>query len=404
MRRVGLTATIILLVAGCATFGDHARVATTPEHINTQKAKAQALMEAGDYQAAAALLRPLAEKKVKNGQLYAMLGKCYWKLGAHDDAVAQYEAALRLDYGGSGIHLDLAAILMEMGRTGRALTEFDLAVRYGNRDPLAHYNYGLALFELGRGDQALGQWETARSLDPRNPMYAEAMGIGLSGTDDEAARSFFELAADLGADTPKFHNNYGLLLKRLGEYRSAESEFGRALELDPGNDAYRFNRAAVLMSAQRYGEAVPLWQSLLSGAPDNRSFRTYLGRALYEEQRFEEVVGLLEDWLETRPTEPTAGSAWSAFDPRAEPGGPGLDEAFGTLAMSFRALGELEKATTYIARALAIEPGNTIHLNNYGVILAENGKITEAKAQWKKVLVLDPDNTTARRNLSALAE
>jgi hypothetical protein len=42
-----------------------------------------------------------------------------------------------------------------------------------------------------------------------------------------------------------------------------------------------------------------------------------------------------------------------------------------------------------------------VHLNNYGVILAESGKITDARAQWERVLSIDPGNTTALENLSA---
>ncbi|MEE9269005.1 MAG: tetratricopeptide repeat protein [Candidatus Krumholzibacteria bacterium] len=393
----------ILLLPSCAGMQND-RGGNPAEYINAQKAKAQTLMETGDYQSAVAALLPLSEKNIKNGQLYAMLGKCYWKLGSHGAAVSNYERALRLDYGGSEIHLALAAMLMEMGKTGRALTEFDLAVRYDPRDPLAHYNYGLALYELGRTDEALGHWERARSLDARNPQYAEAMGIGLSQRDDTAAARYFELAGELGADGPKFHNNFGLLLRRIGDFSRAESEFNRALELDPDNNAYRFNVAALYMSSKKYGSAIPLWESLLAGEPDSRTFRTYLGRALYEKERFEEVVGLLEEWLGSRPPEAARESSWSAFDPRTEPREPGLNEAFDVLAMSLRALGELEKAATYIARALEIAPQSTVHLNNYGVILAESGKIEQAKAQWKKVLGLEPDNPTARRNLSALSE
>jgi Flp pilus assembly protein TadD len=55
----------------------------------------------------------------------------------------------------------------------------------------------------------------------------------------------------------------------------------------------------------------------------------------------------------------------------------------------------------YIRRALALEPLKLSHLNNYGVILAESGKIDEAKTQWRKVLEIDAENVTARENLSA---
>jgi Tfp pilus assembly protein PilF len=70
--------------------------------------------------------------------------------------------------------------------------------------------------------------------------------------------------------------------------------------------------------------------------------------------------------------------------------------------MSYRGKGELDKALEYIRKALVLRPLKTSHLNNYGVILAESGKLDEAKTQWRKVLEIDDNNATAKENLSAL--
>jgi Tfp pilus assembly protein PilF len=76
--------------------------------------------------------------------------------------------------------------------------------------------------------------------------------------------------------------------------------------------------------------------------------------------------------------------------------------AFEVLAMCHRGLGDGPAALGYIEKALAREPENTSFLNNYGVILAESGRIGEAVAQWKRVLEIDADNATARKNLSVI--
>jgi Tfp pilus assembly protein PilF len=43
-------------------------------------------------------------------------------------------------------------------------------------------------------------------------------------------------------------------------------------------------------------------------------------------------------------------------------------------------------------------------LNNYGVVLADSGMLPEAKAQWRRVLEIDPANATAKANLSAFGQ
>ena len=69
--------------------------------------------------------------------------------------------------------------------------------------------------------------------------------------------------------------------------------------------------------------------------------------------------------------------------------------------MSHRELGDLDAALARIETAVSLKPNNTIHLNNYGVILAESGRMEAAKVQWEKVLQLEPDNAAAKQNLSA---
>ncbi|HET6463209.1 MAG TPA: tetratricopeptide repeat protein, partial [Candidatus Krumholzibacteria bacterium] len=80
---------------------------------------------------------------------------------------------------------------------------------------------------------------------------------------------------------------------------------------------------------------------------------------------------------------------------------PTLDEALDVLGMCWRGKGDKKKARDYLKRAVALSPRDVSHLNNYGVVLAEGGMLPEAREQWKRVLEIDPQNTTAKANLSA---
>ncbi len=81
---------------------------------------------------------------------------------------------------------------------------------------------------------------------------------------------------------------------------------------------------------------------------------------------------------------------------------PQLADALQVLAMSHRSVGDKPQALAYIERAVELDPDNVTYLNNYGVILAENGSIDRAKAQWRRVLEIDSDNVTAIKNLSVI--
>lgn len=379
--------------------GDAPRSGRAPgalERMNEDKTSANDLLASGRYQDAADILSPWAARKVADPQVYSMLARAQWKLGRHEDAIRNYEESLRLDYSAAYTHLELAELLLEIGKSGRALTEFELAVQCGKSDPLPHYNYGLALYDMGRVDEALAHWQIAFSNDPSDPRYAEAMGIGLSVGEPEKALEYFERARASGADHPGFHNNLGLLLERLGDIARAESEFENAVSEEPGNAAYRRNLALLYMKSGRPALAVPIWEALHQEQPDDPSCRIYLGRAYLELGRFDAAVRLLEKWVDTAAAAPekrqVSGDAT---------GVPGADEAYAVLAMSFRGLKRFDRAAVYMRKALDLSPDNVAHLINYGVVLAEDGKIAEAKVQWEKALRLDPENATARQNLSA---
>jgi tetratricopeptide (TPR) repeat protein len=386
----------LIFSAGCASpRGDASLEERNP------KQDAHELMAAGAYDQAIAILLPLSTGGPKDAQVHSMLAEAYWKTGARDQAVVSFENALRLDHTDAVTHRSFGQMLMEMGRVGRALTEFQLAVEHGPKDALSCYNYGLALYEFGRTDEALGQWEAAASLDPANATFAEALGIGYTGRDDTAALGHFETARALGADTPSFHNNYGLLLVRLGRFEEAAGEFNEASRADPANDAFRLNLAVARLNAKDYASAAPLLEELLARSGDDRTYRIYLARAYYEQARFADAVEVLEAWL---PSAESAGGGSENRDSRAGPSQPGLDEAYDTLAMSYRGLKRLREAVACGAKAVELAPANVGHLNNYGVILAESGRIDEARAQWRKVLRLEPGNTVAKQNLSAVGE
>jgi Flp pilus assembly protein TadD len=288
----------------------------------------------------------------------------------------------------------LAQMLMENGKTGRALTEFELAAQYGSDRALPHYNYGLALYESGMKEDALKQWTIAYNLANDNPMYVAAMGMAYTGEDDRKALAFYEKAESLGAGGHKFNHNYGLLLERLGQFKRAEERFQVALQESPDNPSYELSLAALFMKTKAYSMAVPLWKRLLQAKPGELSYHIYLARAYLE----------LEEYDEAKATLTQVSDKWERAEGHSQaldssPSSPGIDQAFEIFAMACRGKGDLKEALVYIRKALEIAPQNPVHLNNYGVILAENGMIDEARAQWEKALSLDPGNEAASKNL-----
>ena len=356
------------------------------------------LMKGGEYEAAAAALDSLTRSFPNDSDLWENLGDAYRGARETDKAIKSYEQAIRLNYGAYAPHMKLGTLLMENGKTGRALTEFELAVKASDRDMLARYNYGVALHESGRRDEALAQWRTAADLDPTDKRVAEALAMGLAETNDSTAVAAFERARALGADDAAFHNNYALMLDRSGRAEEAEAEFQAALAKAPPEKAneYRRNYAVHQLRAGKNDAAAASFETLVKDTGGLWSDTVYLARARMGLKQYGEAIAALE---------PFAADVESGKIPRSSPRidrmPPTLDEALDVLGMCWRGKGDNKKAREYLKRAVALSPRDVSHLNNYGVVLAEGGMLPDARAQWQRVLEIEPQNATAQANLSA---
>jgi Flp pilus assembly protein TadD len=387
---------VLLLVLACSS-APHGPAKRDPGSIEAQRRRASTMLAGGEYQAAAAALDSLTRAYPADSDLWENLADAQRGAKQTDLAIKSYEQAIRLNYGAFAPHMKLGTLLMENGKTGRALTEFELATRADAKDTLARYNYGVALHATGRSGEALDQWRVAAELDPTDVKVAEALAMGLAEANDSTAVAQFERAQALGADDATFHNNYGLMLDKAGREGDAEKEFRAALAQAPAakTNEYRRNLAVHQLRAKKFEDASASFTALVNDA-GLWSDTVYLARAKMELKQYDAAIAALE---------PFALDVESGKIPKTSPKidrmPPSLDEALDMLGMCWRGKGDRKKAQDYLSRAVALSPRDVSHLNNYGVVLAEGGMLPDARKQWQKVLEIEPQNATAKANLSA---
>jgi len=396
MKRILVVAVVLVAIACSSAPKKPPR--RDPGSVAAQRRRAAMLMRAGEYEAAVGALDSLTRVYPTDSDLFENLGDAQRGAKQIDPAIKSYEQAIRLNYGAYAPHMKLGTLLMENGKTGRALTEFELAVKASDRDVLARYNYGVALHETGRNDEALAQWRIAADIAPNDVRVAEALAMGLAEANDSTAVAQFEHARELGADDAAFHNNYALVLDRTGRNDEAETEFRAAQENAPAGkeNEYRRNYAVHLLRAGRNQEAASSFEALVKSAGGLWSDTVYLARARLELKQYDNAIAVLEPVALDVESEKITRSS-----PRIDRMPPTLDEALDVLGMCWRGKGAHKKAIDYLKRAVALSPRDVSHLNNYGVVLADGGMLPDARAQWKRVLEIDPQNATAKANLSA---
>jgi protein O-mannosyl-transferase len=165
------------------------------------------------------------------------LGLAWSKLpGRLDDAVAQYQEALRLKSDIAETHTNLGSAWSRMpGRQGDAIEQYAEALRLDPKYADAHFYLANALVATGRIPEAIQHYEAALHSDPS---LAEAS------------------------------NNLGMILCRIGQPQEGMERIEAAIRMQPDFVQAHFARGAALLQTGRRDEAVAEFERVLQLRPD----------------------------------------------------------------------------------------------------------------------------------------
>jgi len=139
-------------------------------------------------------------------------------------------------------HYNLAAMLQSRGVLEEAVKEYESALRVRPRDGVVNNALGGALLTAGRVDEAILRLSAAVKA---RPDYFDAhynLGNALASKGEfRAAADQFRSATRLNPEDADAEANLGSALARIGHISEAKSHYRRALELNPGHALAREN-------------------------------------------------------------------------------------------------------------------------------------------------------------------
>jgi tetratricopeptide (TPR) repeat protein len=230
------------------------------------------------------------------------LGTALRGKGQIDEAISQFQEAIRLKPDFTNAYNNLGAALLEKGRIDEAISQFQEFIRLKPDDADAHYNLGTALDKKGQMDEAIRQYQEAVRLKPD---YADAhnnLGAALveKGQSDEAIRQLQE-ALRLKPDHAEAHNNLGIALGKKGQTDEAIRQFQEAARLKPDYADAHYDLGVALGKKGQSDEAIRQLQEALRLKPDYPEAHNNLGTAFYQQGRTGEAIRQFQEALRLKP-------------------------------------------------------------------------------------------------------
>ena len=249
----------------------------------------------GEEANAIPLLRQAAAAAPKEYRPHFLLGSAYNHLGRYREAVAEFEAALRLGSNDAEVYYQVARAYGKLDRQEdrrQALARFSELTRKSSQnmesqrnaiklmeeakslvesgdlkaasarleearvlrpsDDKILFRLGGLNFDLKELDLAKSYAQEAISLAPSEWLYHYLLGlVEKSSNHRQAARSSYELALKLNASAAEVHNALGELFLEENNPKQALACFQRAADMDPREPLYREHLAAALQQLQR---------------------------------------------------------------------------------------------------------------------------------------------------------
>lgn len=330
------------------------------------------------------------------------------RLGRVDEAIAEYETAVRLDPGSAGLRLALGdALTRREGPSEAAIARLREATEIDPGLSLAHLHLGEVLLRAGRPGDAVEPLRRAESLDPQSRFAHLGLARALARTGDiDGARAELAGLLEVNPGDGVAARELARLLASAGRTEEARSvlDAGLAVASEPAErEKLRLLRADLRLAGDDLAGAVVDYRDALAVLPEEPTAWFNLGTALARLGRFDEAAAALVEAARREPADAAVAEALAMA--RIE--GRQFAEARAGLEESVAAGGADPRLRTLLARLLATCPEDAVrdpdralelgrallaeaptpaHVETVTMALAELGRFEEAVALQTQLL------------------
>jgi len=270
----------------------------------SQLHQAIAIAEHGDEHRALALTQDLLAQHPNFEPALKFQGALLEDLGNGSEAIASFQAALRLAPTDPELLFKIGLYQLQTGHDAEAINLLARALKYSPHDRDTLYYLAQAYHLNGDNDLALKTIQQCLKVDPNNASVWQKYGELLcSSGDNQAAIQWLLKAQQSDPTLDRIDFDLAVASFRSMDLDQALQYSTQAAQRSPNDLTVRALLAAVYVKLGRWQDAAPIFQSILQVKSDDVPSLLGLGQCELELKNYQQAANLLEQLLRQDPTQ-----------------------------------------------------------------------------------------------------
>ena len=213
-------------------------------------ARAQASLEAGQFEAAITDFSQALELDPENADIYYWRGLAFKALQNFKRAIVDFDQALKLNADLTAAYLERGDSYLQTGDFWQALTDLNEAILQDPELAEAYTQRGLANLRLDYPEDAVSDLDEALRLEPESAQAYAVRGLAYAQAGkQEQALTDLETAVQLGPEDAAVYLARGNVYMQAGDYGQALADFDKAVSLEPEKALLYLARASAYVGA-----------------------------------------------------------------------------------------------------------------------------------------------------------
>lgn len=320
----------------------------------------------GRNAAAEQLFKQVIRQKPNFASAHANLGLLYVQMSRLNDAVPEFQEALRIDPTRADALTALLAALrnesqiaLQNNDAEKALSLMMQARTASPNDPEVLYEFGMVALRMSLFPDAVQSFQDVLKIrkDDTKALYALGRAqMGLAKYQD--ARATFEHYVQLNPGDASGHYALALTLASLQQFPKAKAEFEQSIQLKPVQTESYFQLGLIELNAGDLDAAAGHFTYVLQRDPHHAGALTGMGRVEFQKKNYDKANKLLEQAVAAEPS---------------------LREAHYYLGLSYARLGRKEDSAAQLKITNQLDQ-EEVKAHNSGVKIINPGEDTSSGA------------------------